>query len=163
MKTTSERIGNLLRSANQTLSTAESCTGGMIAHKITAVSGCSDYYKGSVVSYCNDVKMNQLGVSQSDLESHGAVSRPVVEQMAGGVRNLLATDYALATSGIAGPGGGTAEKPVGTVWMALATPDGIESRCCHFGTDRAENIEKASESALEMLLDFLLEREKSVR
>ena len=121
MKTTSERIGDLLRSANQTLSTAESCTGGMIAHKITAVSGCSDYYKGSVVSYCNDVKMNQLGVSQSDLESHGAVSRPVVEQMAGGVRNLLATDYALATSGIAGPGGGTPEKPVGTIYIACAT------------------------------------------
>ena len=117
-KMPAEILGDLLRSRKLTVATAESCTGGNIAHEITTVAGCSDYYKGSVVSYANSVKENQLGVSRGILESEGAVSEPVVRQMAEGVAALLQTDCAIATSGIAGPGGGTAEKPVGTVWMA---------------------------------------------
>ena len=106
---------------------------------------------GSVVSYSNDIKMNQLGVSEASLETHGAVSREVVEQMATGARNRLKTDYALATSGIAGPDGGTEEKPVGTIWIALAGPDGVISQQFHFGEHRGRNIRRSALAALNML------------
>ncbi|MFP5471961.1 MAG: CinA family protein, partial [Bacteroidia bacterium] len=126
-------------------------TGGYIAHLITSVSGSSDYYLGSVVSYANAVKLNTLGVNENDLNNYGAVSQQVVEQMALGVKKLLHTDYAIATSGIAGPLGGTDEKPVGTVWIAIATPNGIASKLFMMGEHRERTIRKTAISALNML------------
>lgn len=152
-----EIIGQLLREKGQTLSTAESCTGGYIAHKITEIPGSSDYFKGSVVAYSNEIKNKVLGVSQYDLDTYGAVSEAVIEQMAEGVQKLFATDYALATSGVAGPGGGTPEKPVGTIWIALATPDKTISRKFQFGDHRIRNINFSFLSAINMLRLELLE------
>lgn len=146
-----EVIGNKLKNKKRSLSTAESCTGGYIAHLITNIAGSSDYFKGSIVSYANDVKINQLKVDSSDLEIHGAVSQQVVEQMAIGGKETLSTDYCLATSGIAGPTGGTEDKPVGTVWIALATPNKVISKLFHFGEHRGRNIRRSALSALEML------------
>jgi nicotinamide-nucleotide amidase len=151
-----EIAGTLLRDKNQTLSTAESCTGGYIAHLITSISGSSDYFKGSIVSYANEVKINSLGVSAQDLVTYGAVSQQVVEQMALGVKNLLNTDYAIATSGIAGPTGGTPEKPVGLVWIAIATPKGVFSQKFLMGENRERTIRKTALSALSMLRKELL-------
>lgn len=124
-----------------------------MAHQITSMPGCSAYYKGSVISYANDVKQRVLQVSASDLENKGAVSQEVVEQMARNARELLQTDYAVATSGIAGPDGGTADKPVGTVWMAVASARGVNSRLCHFGPagGRARVIYRATTTAMDML------------
>ncbi|MCB0402298.1 MAG: competence/damage-inducible protein A [Flavobacteriales bacterium] len=153
-----EAVGALLRSKQATLSTAESCTGGYIAHLITAVSGSSDYFKGAIVSYANEVKENELGVVLADLERFGAVSRQVVEQMAKGARERLKTDYAVATSGIAGPLGGTPEKPVGTVWMAVATPTGVVSELKVFGKQRKVNIERAAVTVLGMLRNELMKQ-----
>ena len=146
-----EIIGSLLRKNNQTLATAESCTGGFIAHKITEIPGSSDYFKGSVVAYSNEIKNKVLGVSQNDLDNHGAVSKAVIVQMAEGVRTLFGTDYALATSGVAGPGGGSEEKPVGTIWIALATPNKTISRKFQFGDHRIRNINFSFLSAINML------------
>ena len=145
-------VGKLLKDRHCTVATAESCTGGKVASLITSVSGSSEYYKGSVVSYCNEVKADVLGVSRADLEKYGAVSSTVAEQMASGVRSLLKTDYAVATTGIAGPTGGSEEKPVGTVWIAVASPTKVVSRKYVFGKDRAINIERFAASALSMLI-----------
>ncbi len=153
--TIEEVIGNQLLSANKTLSTAESCTGGYIAHLITSIAGSSAYFKGSVVSYSNDVKINELGVDSVMLDSMGAVSREVIEQMAIGGQELLKTDYCLATSGIAGPDGGTNEKPVGTVWIALATPTSVHSKLFHFGEHRGRNIRRSALAAMNMLREEL--------
>lgn len=147
-----ELVGKLLKDKHCTVATAESCTGGKVASLITSVSGSSEYYKGSVVSYCNEVKADVLGVSRADLEKYGAVSSTVAEQMASGVRRLLKTDYAVATTGIAGPTGGSDEKPVGTVWIAVATPTRVVSRKYIFGKDRSINIERFAASALSMLI-----------
>ncbi len=147
-----ELVGKLLKDKHCTVATAESCTGGKVASLITSVSGSSEYYKGSVVSYCNEVKADVLGVSRADLEKYGAVSSTVAEQMASGVRRLLKTDYAVATTGIAGPTGGSDEKPVGTVWIAVATPTKVLSRKYVFGKDRSINIERFAASALSMLI-----------
>ena len=144
-------VGELLKSKNKTLSTAESCTGGYISHLITRVAGSSDYYKGSVIAYANEVKIAELGVSSIDIEQYGAVSQQVVEQMAVGVQQKMKTDYAIATSGIAGPTGGSDEKPVGTVWIAIATPEGVVSKKHQFGKLRDVNIERAAMIALGML------------
>jgi len=149
--TLEEVIGKQLLSANKTLSTVESCTGGYIAHLITSIAGSSAYFKGSVVSYSNDVKTNVLGVNSVVLDTMGAVSLEVIEQMAQGGRYRLNTDYCLATSGIAGPDGGTDEKPVGTVWIALATPTGVHSELFHFGEHRGRNIRRSALAALNML------------
>jgi len=146
-----EVIGKQLISAGSTISTSESCTGGYIAHLITSIAGSSSYFKGSVVSYSNDVKINQLDVNPVILEKDGAVSREVIEQMALGGKKYLNTDYCLATSGIAGPDGGTKEKPVGTVWIALATPVGVQSKLFHFGEHRGRNIRRSALAALDML------------
>ena len=140
-----ELVGKLLKEKHCTVATAESCTGGKVASLITSISGSSEYYKGSVVSYCNEVKANVLGVSRADLEK-------VAEQMASGVRKLLGVDYAVSTTGIAGPTGGSDEKPVGTVWIAVATPTKVVSRKYVFGKDRAINIERFAASALSMLI-----------
>ena len=144
-------IGELLTQKKKTLATAESCTGGYIAELITSIAGSSNYFMGSVVSYSNEAKINMLGVPAEDIEQHGAVSKQVVEAMATGACQKLHTDYAVATSGIAGPGGGTDEKPVGTTWIALATPAGVMSKLFHFGEHRGRNIRRAALAALDML------------
>ena len=128
--------GRLLKQQGKTIATAESCTGGRLAAALNAQSGASAYYMGSVVAYDNSVKTNILGVSPETLNTDGAVSESTVRQMAEGVRILFHTDYAIATSGIAGPTGGTPDKPVGTVWIAWATPNGTEAKCFHFGAAR---------------------------
>ncbi len=144
-----------LRRRGNTVATAESCTGGNIAHLITMNAGCSDVMLGGVVSYSNDVKMKALGVSAQSLGSYGAVSRAVAVEMAEGVKRLTGADCSVATTGIAGPGGGSEEKPVGTVWIAASTPEATEVKCFHFGGDRQAVIERASAQAL-MLLNSLL-------
>ena len=146
-----EAVFKLLKTKGKTVASAESCTGGTIAKMITAISGSSAVFKGTVVSYATEVKENVLNVSHLDVEKYTVVSKQVVEQMAVGVRNLLKTDYAVATTGIAGPDGGTELTPVGTVWIAVATPDGVVSKINNFGKDRGNNIERASITALEML------------
>ncbi len=155
-----EILLQLLNKNGQTISTAESCTGGNIAHLITSISGSSQSFNGGVVAYSNDVKHNILNVSQDSLNAHGAVSIPVVEQMAIGACNALATDYAIATSGIAGPGGGSAEKPVGTVCIALNTPTGVISDIYHFSGNRNRIIERASMTALIMAIKHLKQHYK---
>lgn len=146
-------IKNILQNSGLTISTAESCTGGNIAHKITSIAGSSEYFYGSVVSYDNSIKMNVLGVKKSDLDTYGAVSKEVVEQMALGVQKLCKTEWSVATSGVAGPGGGTQDKPVGTVWLAWAGPNGVESRKFKFGKLREQNIISATETALVGLIN----------
>lgn len=148
-------IGNLLISRNLMVATAESCTGGNVARVLTTFSGSSDFFKGSVVAYSNDVKMNILQVSSEDLEKYGAVSQSVVEQMAQGVRKLLRSDVAIATSGIAGPTGGTDEKPVGTVWIAVSSVDKTVSREFRFGALREQNILLSTQAALLLLKEIL--------
>lgn len=148
-------LGKMLQRRGLTLATAESCTGGNIAHQITEIPGSSAYYKGSVVSYANEVKEKVLGVNRDTLLRCGAVSREVVEQMVEGVQRLLQTDCAVATSGIAGPDGGTAEKPVGTVWIACRKGMRTESRLCRFSGTRDGVIQRASRQALLMLIELL--------
>ena len=150
-------IGEVMRRNNFRLSVAESCTGGNIAHLITSVPGSSDYFNGGVVAYSNEVKQNILGVQQNVLKQHGAVSEEVVTQMASGVKKSLKTGFSIATSGIAGPGGGTPQKPVGTIWIAIATPDKVISQKFLFGNDRKRNIVRSSFIALNMLRTALLE------
>jgi nicotinamide-nucleotide amidase len=149
-------IGRLLLENQASLSTAESCTGGYIAHLLTSIPGSSAYFKGSIVAYDNQVKTKQLDVSLSDLEQYGAVSQQVVEQMARGAREKLQTTYSLATSGIAGPDGGAEEKPVGTVWIAIAGPDFVKSELFHFGEHRGRTIRRSALTALEILRKELI-------
>ncbi len=151
-------IGRLLKARGHTLSLAESCTGGRISSLVTSVPGSSAYYTGGVVSYANAVKMEELGIPADMLKLEGAVSRPVVEKMALGVREALRTDWSIATSGIAGPDGGTPEKPVGTVWMAIAGPQGVVSVLGNFPGTRDLVIERSSLAALNMLRKALLQR-----
>ena len=145
-------IGKLLSKHGKTLSTAESCTGGLIASSITSVPGASEYFLGSVVSYANSVKQEVLGVPQEILMNHGAVSSECVAAMAEGVRNLTGSDFAVATSGIAGPGGGSAEKPVGLVWIGVSSQVGTETFRLVFNSDRKRNIERFTSSALHKML-----------
>lgn len=148
-----KQFGNLFREKRLTVATAESCTGGYIAHLITAVAGSSDYFKGGVVAYANEVKEGILGVDPEVIRMYGAVSEPVVRQMAEGVRKLTGADYAVSTSGIAGPEGGTPEKPVGTVWIGIATPKKTTAQKFVFSFTRERNIAKAAVKALELLMD----------
>ena len=147
-----ETLGERLSENGKTVATAESCTGGNIAHLITLVAGSSRYYKGSVVSYANEVKEEVLGVRAGDLQQYGAVSEEVVKQMAEGVKKFLKTDYAIATSGIAGPSGGSDEKPVGTVWIAVAGERGCIAEKFLFNTTRDNFMERTSNQAILMLL-----------
>jgi nicotinamide-nucleotide amidase len=139
----------------KTLATAESCTGGYLAHLITSIAGSSAYFKGSIVSYSNAIKERILNVKESDLKKHGAVSQPVVETMATQVRELMKTDLALATSGVAGPAGGGEEKPIGTVWIALSTTEGVYSKKFLFEKDRNRNIQRSAYAAISMVLRYL--------
>ena len=153
-------LGNLLKQRQQTISTAESCTGGRLAAMLNAQSGSSAFYMGSVVAYANEIKEQVLGVQHDTLLKYGAVSEQTVLEMANGVRKLLNTDYAIATSGIAGPTGGTAEKPVGTVWIAWATPEGTEAKCYHFGAarEREQITLRAVTESLARLVECLMSK-----
>lgn len=156
-KTIAEILGDMLRERSMTLATAESCTGGNIAHEITQVAGSSDYYKGSIVSYANEVKQNLLGVDANTLATEGAVSEPVVRMMAEGAAKALSTNCAISTSGIAGPGGGSEEKPVGTVWMAATVNGRTETQCKRFAGNRDRVINHATTTAQIMLIRMLID------
>ncbi len=154
-KTIAEVMGDLLRERELSISCAESCTGGNIAHLITQVPGSSSYFLGSIVSYSNEVKTDVLKVNRSDIHRYGPVSRQIVEQMSKGVAELMHTDCAIATSGIAGPNGGTKYKPVGTVWIAVKYSEKIVTECLHFKGDRRQVIQSASDHAMVMLVNLL--------
>lgn len=154
-KSVSQVLGDLLTERELTISCAESCTGGNLAHRITQVPGSSAYFLGSVVSYSNDIKASVLNVPRRDIDTYGAVSRQVVEAMVRGVADLMHTDCAIATSGIAGPNGGTKLKPVGTVWIAAKYLDRVVSECIHFSGDRNDVIESATNHGQVMLMRLL--------
>ena len=155
-KTTAYEIVTQLLTHGYTLSTAESCTGGTIASTITSIAGCSAVFTGSVIAYCNKVKANVLGVKESTLENHGAVSEETVREMVAGVQRVMGTDCAIATSGIAGPGGGTAQKPVGTVWIAVAVHNKITTLLLQTGcNNREENIKATVNKALATLKEAI--------
>lgn len=154
-RTPAEIVLQKLRRHGYTIASAESCTGGNIAHSITRIAGCSDVYLGSVVSYANEVKSNVLGVPEETIIAHGAVSQEVVLSMAQNVARITGASCAVATSGIAGPGGGTPDKPVGTVWIAAHTPAQTIARLHHFVGDREAIIDRATASALNMLAELL--------
>lgn len=151
-----EAIGKQLKLKNATIGTAESCTGGTIASLLTRIPGASSYFLGSVVSYSNEVKTQLLSVDSREIEQYGAVSETIVKSMALGLKSLLQVDYAIAVSGIAGPDGGTATKPVGTVWISVSGPIEIITRTYNFGNDRSLNIERASMTALYLLWKMLV-------
>lgn len=148
-------IIDTLRKKGLTLSTAESCTGGNIAHHLTLVAGCSDVYNGGAVTYSNSAKTNILGVPAELINTNGAVSEEVVRAMAEGACRAFHTDCAIATSGIAGPGGGSDDKPVGTVWTAVATPNGTHSELYQLAGPRSEIIDKSTLLVLRLLLNHL--------
>jgi len=153
-------LGRMLMADGKTMATAESCTGGSIAQFITSNSGSSAYFKGGVVAYSNEIKSNLLGVPSELIQTVGAVSQEVAESMALGAQKALHTDYAVATTGIAGPDGGTDEKPVGTVWIAVAGPSGVLSKKYIFKHNRERNIIRTTHTALNMLR-VLINTEKS--
>lgn len=154
-KTLAAIAGDMLRERGLTLATAESCTGGNVAHAITAIAGSSDYFSGSVVAYSNAVKHEVLAVKKEVLAEHGAVSEPTVKAMCEGISYLMNTDCAIATSGIAGPGGGTPEKPVGTVWTAVKCGDRVECECYHLPGTRDRVIDRATNNVLCHLIKML--------
>ncbi len=155
-ETIESNIGKLLIAAKQSLSVAESCTGGFLSHLITSVAGSSQYFKGGIISYHNDVKTAQLNVSPSLVETHGVVSEEVAEAMAKGVKMKLSTDWALASTGVAGPDGGTETSPVGTVWIAVAGPNRVIAKCFNLGAHRERTIMIASNYALNLLRKEIL-------
>ena len=149
------QIGQLLRERALKLVLAESCTGGLIGHRITDLPGSSEYFLGGIVAYAYEAKVALLGVSWDTLNTKGAVSGETALEMAHGVRARLGADIAVSVTGIAGPGGGTAEKPVGTTWVGVATKDGAWKRRFQFSGDREQNKESSANAALQMLLDYL--------
>jgi len=148
--------GKLLHERKLKLALAESCTGGLTGHKMTNVPGSSEYFEGGIVSYSYEAKVSLLGVSWDTLNSHGAVSRETVLEMAQGVKKRLDVDIAVSVSGIAGPGGGMPEKPVGTTWVGLVANDGEWAHEFHFHGDREQNKASSANAALQVLLDYLL-------
>ncbi len=149
------RFSAKLKSLGLTVSTAESCTGGTIATLLSKHPGSSSFYKGSVVSYCNEVKHNVLHVDQKVLDEKGAVSCETVEQMAANVRTLMDTDLGISVSGVAGPDGGTPETPVGTVWIAVAGASGVQAKCLHLTLSREKNIALAAREAIFLAEEFV--------
>jgi PncC family amidohydrolase len=148
----------LLEERSLTIATAESCTGGAVSQAITSVAGCSAVMRGAVVAYHNDVKSGVLGVSEDTLAAVGAVSEEVVRQMVCGVSRLMSTDCAIATSGVAGPGGGTADKPVGTVWVAVKAGDTVKTKKLQLrDAGRLQNVRNAAFEAMRFMYDTLLE------
>lgn len=159
-ETLEELVHKTLIERGLTLATAESCTGGNIARLLTAQAGASTYFKGGVVAYSNEVKESALGVKHSTLEAHGAVSEETVREMVEGVRTRLGADLAIATTGIAGPDGGTAEKPVGTVWIAVADATHTEAKLLQFGANRRQqNIDRSTNQAYAMLIRLLCQKD----
>ena len=156
-----EVLGKLLLQSKKSLATAESCSGGYIAHQITSIPGSSAYFKGAIISYDNAVKIEQLNVPENIIESFGAVSEACVSTMANNVRKLLKTDYAIATSGVAGPGGGTPEKPVGTVWIAVSSEKETKATVFNFGDNRERTIQRTAIQGLDMLRKLLLQETQS--
>lgn len=150
-----EYLGELLRARGLTVATAESCTGGLIADRITNVPGSSAYFLGGVVAYAYEAKVALLGVSWETLKAHGAVSRETVLEMARGARRVLGADLAISVSGIAGPGGGLPDKPVGTTWIGLCAADGEWARKFIWQSDRRGNKQLSADAALQMLIDYL--------
>ncbi len=148
-------LGDLLKEKKKTLGLAESCTGGYIGHLITQVSGCSEYFYGSIVSYSYDAKSNVLGVKKETLTQYGAVSEQTVTEMAKGALGVLGADYTIAVSGVLGPNGGTDRAPVGTVWMAVADKDTVKTKMFRFHYDRQRNKELAAKMAMLMLWKFI--------
>jgi len=151
-------VGKILKENKLTLSTAESCTGGYLSHMITSVPGSSSYYNGTIVSYSNDVKLNQLNVPKEIIIEQGAVSEQCVIAMADNVKQILKTDYAIATSGIAGPDGGTPEKPVGTVWIAVSGPNGTIAKMFNMGDNRERTIHRTALQGMDMLRHMILNK-----
>lgn len=149
------RVGNVLSQKKLTVSTAESCTGGLISSRITDVPGSSVYFIGGIIAYSYEAKVGLLGVSWDTLNTKGAVSRETVLEMARGAVKALGTDIAISVSGVAGPGGGTAEKPVGTTWVGLVTPDGEWTRHFVWDGDREQNKRYSSDAAFQLMLDYL--------
>ena len=153
--TLEELVGQRLRQKGLRLAVAESCTGGLIGHRLTNIPGSSTYYMGSITAYSYEAKVRLLGVNWSTLEKHGAVSAETVIEMARGVRVALAADVGLSVSGIAGPGGGTPEKPVGLVWVGLSSPQTDFAEHFNWGGDRIQNKVHSAEAALQLLADYL--------
>lgn len=153
-----EAVGNLLSSLAYTIATAESCTGGYLSHKLTSIPGSSQYFLGGIIAYANDVKVRELGVDPAVLEAHGAVSEEVVRAMAEGARRRFNTNIGIATSGVSGPGGGTPEKPVGTVWLAYADETKTVVKKLLYHKDRLLNIEYSTISALNLIRQSLPQR-----
>ncbi|MGD8605179.1 MAG: CinA family protein [Anaerolineales bacterium] len=151
----SRKLGHILRERGLTLGVAESCTGGLLGHTLTNVPGSSDYFKGGIVAYANPIKHRLLQVQESTLDQHGAVSQETALAMARGVRSVLAVDVAAAITGVAGPGGGTPEKPVGTVWIAVSHAGGETSKLFHLPGDRMQVKRASAQAAIEMLLHAL--------
>jgi PncC family amidohydrolase len=149
------QIGNLLRAKGLKLATAESCSGGLIADRITDIPGSSDYFRGGVVAYAYEAKVALLGVSWDTLRSHGAVSRETVVEMARGARIALGADVAVSVSGIAGPGGGLPGKPIGTTWIGLSSTAGDWARSFIWTGDRRANKQSSAEAALQFVADYL--------
>jgi len=154
-ETLEKSIGEQLRRRGWKLATAESCTGGLVGHRITNIPGSSDYFLGGVIAYAYEAKVALLGVSWDTLKAYGAVSREVVLEMAHGARRALGADLSISVSGIAGPGGGLPLKPVGTTWTGLVAPDGAWARLFCFPGDREQIKAAAAEAALQMLQDYL--------
>ena len=154
-------IQKILIAQGKTLSTAESCTGGGIAAEITAISGSSAYFQGGLVAYQNRVKIEMLGVHPETIDTHDVVSEEVVKEMVHGACQLFETDYAIASSGCAGPTGGTERIPVGTIWIACGSKDSILTKCLSGDLGRIPNVERATQEALKLMLEFLLQ--ESVR
>jgi nicotinamide-nucleotide amidase len=156
-ETMAEVIGRTLKQNGKTLAVAESCTGGYISHLITSVPGCSAFYNGSVTAYSNEIKEKILGVKTSTLFDFGAVSEEVAKEMAVGARQVFNADISVATTGIAGPDGGSEEKPVGTVWIAVATENTVFAQKFVFGDNRERNILRSSQTALQLLRKVILQ------
>lgn len=148
-------VGHLLHEKGLTLATAESCTGGLIADRITNIPGSSEYFRGGIVAYAYEAKVALLNVSWDTLRSYGSVSKETVIEMARGVRVALGSDLAISVSGIAGPGGGLPDKPVGTTWIGLSTTDGDWARHFLWEGDRLKNKALSADAALQFLLDYL--------
>lgn len=149
------QVGQLLRKRALKLALAESCTGGLIGNRITDVPGSSEYFLGGIVAYAYEAKVALLGVSWDTLNTRGAVSQETVLEMARGARRVLTADIAVSVTGIAGPGGGTPEKPVGTTWIGLVTEEGEWTRLFQFSGNREQNKVSSANSAFQMLLDYL--------
>ncbi len=153
-------LGDLLKQKGKSIATAESCSGGYIAHLITSIPGSSEYFKGTVVSYSYDAKETILGVNHETLETKGAVSEETIKEMFDGLLRVTTADYGIATSGIMGPGGGTEDKPVGTVWVAVGSRKKMIAKRLQFRHDRLKNIELTAANAMLMMFQFIRDEQE---